>query len=38
MVGGFLDVDAGDIEIGGKVRFRHADLRELPSQQHTVDL
>jgi hypothetical protein len=38
MIGGFFDVDTGDVEIRSEVRFRHADLRELSGQQHTVDL
>jgi hypothetical protein len=38
MIGGFFDVDTGNIEIGSEERFRHADLGELSSQQHTVDL
>jgi hypothetical protein len=38
MIGGFFDVDTGNVEIGSEVRFGDADLRELPSQQHTVDL
>jgi hypothetical protein len=38
MVCSFFDVDTGNVEIGSEVRLRHANLRELTGQQHTVDL